>query len=81
MSKRVTNMPGYKKQGKSIEPVSFGRGFMQEIMQQNDAPPRQKFKVKCADCGKMTEVPFKPAGDRPVYCKECYMKRRPPRRD
>lgn len=36
-------------------------------------------KVTCADCGKDTEVPFKPDPDRPVYCKECYQKRRPPR--
>ncbi|PIV69323.1 MAG: hypothetical protein COS08_04905, partial [Euryarchaeota archaeon CG01_land_8_20_14_3_00_38_12] len=26
------------------------------------------------------EVPFEPSGDRPVYCRECYQKHRPPRR-
>ena len=31
-----------------------------------------------ADCGKECEVPFKPDGTRPVYCQECYAKRRPP---
>lgn len=32
---------------------------------------------KCADCGKeITELPFKPAEDRPIYCKECWAKRR-----
>jgi len=36
-------------------------------------------KSVCADCGKECEVPFKPTGDRPVYCKECWAKRRPPR--
>lgn len=30
----------------------------------------------CAECGKECEVPFKPSGDRPVYCKECFSKRR-----
>jgi len=30
----------------------------------------------CAECGKQCEVPFKPSGDRPVYCKECFSKRR-----
>lgn len=32
---------------------------------------------KCADCGKeITQLPFKPSGDRPVYCKECWEKRK-----
>ncbi len=35
---------------------------------------RQMFPVICADCGKDTEVPFEPRGDRPVYCSECYNK-------
>jgi CxxC-x17-CxxC domain-containing protein len=41
--------------------------------------PKEMHKVICADCGKETEVPFKPDAERPVYCKECYQKRRPPR--
>jgi CxxC-x17-CxxC domain-containing protein len=26
----------------------------------------------CAECGKETQVPFKPTNTRPVYCKECF---------
>ncbi len=26
----------------------------------------------CAKCGKTCEVPFKPTGDKPVYCSECF---------
>ncbi len=33
---------------------------------------RQMYPVKCAQCGKDTEVPFQPRGDRPVYCSDCY---------
>ena len=33
-------------------------------------------KVVCSDCNKECEVPFKPSGDRPVYCKECFAKRK-----
>ena len=36
--------------------------------------PRQMFPVTCADCGRDTEVPFEPRGDRPVYCSDCYRK-------
>ncbi len=43
-------------------------------------PPQEMHKVTCAKCGKETEVPFKPDGTRPVYCKDCYQQNRPPRR-
>jgi len=36
--------------------------------------PRQMHPAACADCGVMTEVPFVPRGDRPVYCSACYTK-------
>src|SRR3989344_8180600 len=36
--------------------------------------PREMTKVTCSECGKETEVPFKPTGDRPVYCRECFAK-------
>jgi CxxC-x17-CxxC domain-containing protein len=35
---------------------------------------RQMHAVTCAECGKETEVPFEPRGDRPVYCSDCYRK-------
>lgn len=31
-----------------------------------------KFKAICAECGRECEVPFKPSGDRPVYCSNCF---------
>jgi CxxC-x17-CxxC domain-containing protein len=33
---------------------------------------RPLYPAVCANCGKDTEVPFEPRGDRPVYCRECY---------
>lgn len=41
------------------------------------ASKRQMFPVICAQCGKETEVPFEPRGDRPVYCSTCYGNTRP----
>jgi CxxC-x17-CxxC domain-containing protein len=29
----------------------------------------------CADCGQSCEVPFKPTGDKPVYCSSCFGKK------
>jgi CxxC-x17-CxxC domain-containing protein len=33
---------------------------------------RQMYPAVCAQCGKETQVPFQPRGDRPVYCSDCY---------
>jgi CxxC-x17-CxxC domain-containing protein len=32
----------------------------------------QMHKAICADCGKSCEVPFRPTGDKPVYCSDCF---------
>ena len=36
------------------------------------AAPRQNYEAVCAECGVETTVPFKPRGDRPVYCRTCF---------
>ena len=41
-----------------------------------DQSGRQLDNVICATCGKQTEVRFKQSGDRPVYCRDCYMKQK-----
>lgn len=38
--------------------------------------PRQMFPATCASCGQQTEVPFKPSGNRPVYCRDCFQAQR-----
>lgn len=47
-----------------------------EARRQNDGENahriRQLFPAVCAQCGRDTEVPFQPRGDRPVYCADCY---------
>ncbi len=47
----------------------FGRGG-----RDNNYRERSFTKAICADCKAECEVPFKPTGDRPVYCKECFAK-------
>ncbi len=42
---------------------------------------RKLHTVTCSECGKETEVPFEPDGERPVYCKDCYQKHKKPRND
>ncbi len=35
---------------------------------------RTMFKATCANCGRPCEVPFRPSGDRPIYCSDCFEK-------
>ncbi len=35
---------------------------------------REMHPAVCAQCGKDTQVPFLPRGDRPVYCSDCFSK-------
>ena len=49
-----------------------------------DFPPREMVKGswKCAECEKeITELTFEPAPDRPIYCRDCWQKKREQRFD
>jgi CxxC-x17-CxxC domain-containing protein len=52
-----------------------------------DRGPKEMFKTICDECGKSCEVPFRPSGDKPVYCSDCFNLKndrdggRPERRD
>ena len=37
---------------------------------------REMHPATCAQCGQETQVPFKPRGDRPVYCSDCFSQQR-----
>lgn len=39
-----------------------------------DRGPIELHDVICTDCGKNCKVPFRPSGDKPVYCKDCFVK-------
>lgn len=40
---------------------------------------KSMFEAKCDGCGRTAFVPFKPDPSKPVYCRECFEKRRAPR--
>ena len=42
----------------------------------NGRQHREMYPAICAECGKETQVPFRPSGDRPVYCSDCFNKNR-----
>ena len=40
--------------------------------------PRERVEVgaTCTSCGRATTVPFRPSQGRPVYCRDCFQRRR-----
>ena len=54
-----------------IEMPGFNRGGFNRSF-----GPREMHKAVCSECNKECEVPFKPTEGKPVYCKECYMKKK-----
>jgi CxxC-x17-CxxC domain-containing protein len=38
--------------------------------------PREMFEATCSDCGNTAMVPFRPTSGKPVYCNDCFAKRR-----
>jgi CxxC-x17-CxxC domain-containing protein len=41
-----------------------------------DRPPREMFEAVCSSCGNVAKVPFRPTSGKPVYCTDCFAKRR-----
>ncbi len=55
----------------------FNRPYRNDRGRRGSGPSERTFtRVICASCKKECEIPFKPSGDRPVYCRECFPKNR-----
>jgi CxxC-x17-CxxC domain-containing protein len=38
--------------------------------------PREMFEATCSNCGKPAMVPFRPTSGKPVFCDDCFSRRR-----
>ena len=56
---------GYSSGGDSF--AGAPRGY-----ERGDRPRREMFPATCSQCGKETQVPVQPRGDKPVYCSDCF---------
>lgn len=43
-----------------------------------DFGPKEMHSATCAECGSRCEVPFKPNGEKPVYCSNCFKREERP---
>ena len=53
-----------------------GKPSFQKKSWGSDRGEREMFKATCDQCGKSCEVPFRPTGEKPVYCSDCFGSRR-----
>lgn len=67
-------MAHFKRDNKSSGGKKFGGD--RDFNDRDDRRPQMHTAV-CGDCGQSCEVPFRPSGDRPVYCQNCFAKHRP----
>jgi len=56
-------------------------GGSRSFSRDSDRPERREFRKEvemhsatCSKCGARCEVPFRPAGNKPVYCNDCFRK-------
>ncbi|HEY3425895.1 MAG TPA: zinc-ribbon domain containing protein [Negativicutes bacterium] len=66
--KGFTNEPGRCPECRAARKQANGGG-------RGNYQQREMHEAVCAECGVTTQVPFRPSGDRPVYCRECFSKR------
>lgn len=53
-----------------------GRDFKRRDFGGGSDRPQIMHKAICSNCGKECEVPFKPNGSKPVFCRECFQNNR-----
>ncbi|OGY45681.1 MAG: hypothetical protein A2731_00820 [Candidatus Buchananbacteria bacterium RIFCSPHIGHO2_01_FULL_39_8] len=58
----------FEKHGKDSRqsgPKNYGRPRFED---------KKMYEAVCSKCGKVCEVPFRPTGEKPVYCSDCFSK-------
>jgi CxxC-x17-CxxC domain-containing protein len=78
--KRSGGFGGNNRGGKPFKRREFGGGSSFGGRSKFNRPGNKEFRqsemfsATCAECGKPCEVPFRPTGDKPVYCSYCFNK-------
>ncbi len=71
-------MPGRNRFGR--KPSQFGGRFGGRGFGDRDSRrPLEMYDATCGKCGKKCQVPFKPTGNKPVLCRDCFRQSGPSR--
>lgn len=64
-------MNNYNRNNRSGGRGRFGGGDGGDF-RRRDSGRREMHSAVCDECGKNCEVPFRPSGDKPIYCSNCF---------
>jgi len=67
------NKSGERKRDKEFGRRDYGGGGGRRFGGRSAEKPSMHEAI-CSDCGKECEVPFRPTGDRPIFCSSCFEK-------
>jgi CxxC-x17-CxxC domain-containing protein len=56
--------------------TSSAGGYTSSLSSSRSGGAREMFPAVCDECGKQTQVPFQPTSGKPVYCSDCFERRR-----
>ena len=76
MAKLLERLIGLEKKIDRVLAQTAGKAGAAPQVQPPPHRDRVLYEAICAECHKVCEVPFKPTEARPVYCKECWAKRK-----
>lgn len=66
----------YQEKGFQNAPVRCPEDRAAKKARMDGRGPREQHEITCSNCGKKDTVPFKPRGDRPVLCGDCFRKQK-----
>ncbi|MES2668574.1 MAG: CxxC-x17-CxxC domain-containing protein [Patescibacteria group bacterium] len=66
--------PGGARQGGFSRPSFGGSSGPRKSFGDRSNGPSETFKTSCSKCHKACEVPFRPNGKKPVFCKDCFVR-------
>src|SRR3989344_1847310 len=67
---------GFNRGGHSDRPRFGGEKRSFSHSGDRDKSRPQMFSAVCSECNRTCEVPFRPTGDRPVFCNDCFSNKR-----
>lgn len=75
----ISQLPFQPSGDRPVYCADCNRAYRESRRNNDNRGPRQMFDVdvECAGCSaKITQLPFQPSGDKPIYCRECMQARR-----
>ena len=75
--KRCTDCRANKKAQITLKDGQRDHSSVREYKRSAPKSSFEKFPAICTECGTKFDAPFEPKEGRPVFCRDCYQKRRP----